>query len=106
MDEMIPNTRYGSVLQLGWGLGVRGVVREYVAEFEEDFDVDAITSEVLAWINARLPADVSLIGDEVIGPAYGSASAHLSMEELAGMVAMDEATWTDIIERHDRTSTG
>lgn len=73
-------------------------VRAFLAEFADEFDVDAIVSDYTAAINVALPEGVSLAGSSFHGPYSRNARPGDHLETIRAAVAtVDLAA---IVEQH------
>lgn len=67
---MATTTNYGSWYNHTGEATVSASIAAAVAEFADDFDLDAIESDYLDAIDEALPSGVGLSGDQFLGPAY------------------------------------
>jgi hypothetical protein len=67
---MTTTTDYGTWLNYTGGLTVEQTVADFLGDYSDDFDVDAIVREYRDTVDRALPAGVNLCGNEFIGPYY------------------------------------
>lgn len=92
---MTTATSYGS-WQVDNCLTVEDWVAVAVGEFADDYDIDAIVSDLRGAINGALPDGVSLNGNEFYGPYYNQPDYDL--DEI-----LESIDFWAIVERHDKT---
>jgi hypothetical protein len=89
-------TSYGSWLnQTGTSLTVEQGVYESLGDFADDYDIDAIASDMRSAVNEALPDGVFLAGDELYGPWDGSYA-----EDTIKNAVLSVDFWA-IADRHD-----
>lgn len=70
---MTITTSYGTwVNHGGTRLALEDTVRDALGDFAGDYDVDALIAAYRAAINEALPSEISLCGNEFIGPYDGT----------------------------------
>lgn len=78
-------------------------IRDYLGEWVDDFDVDAIARDYREAIDALLPAGLSLNGDEFIGPIGNNSDGDewIDVDWDALREAIEEIDFGAIVERHE-----
>lgn len=72
----------------------------YLGEFAGDYDVPGLVAAYRAAVDAALPGDVSLCGNEFIGPYPPPAGVRESLAEFVEGVDLEP-----LAEQFDRTQT-
>lgn len=104
----IPTTTFGSWVNIqptGAGMGPEAYVAESLGDYANDYDIEAITAELLAALQTRLPAGLNILGNgELVGPASGPEHNALP-EDVCRHVGelLAEIDLQDIAGRHDLT---
>lgn len=102
----IPTTSFGSWVNIDYSsISPSQYVADSLGDYPTDYDVAAITTAMLAAIQAELPTGLSILGNgELIGDAYGPDHDKFP-EDVCRFVKeiLDELDFTSLIEAHDLT---
>jgi hypothetical protein len=108
----VPTTSYGSWANITfYSVTPEQYVADGLTEYATDYDIEAITAEFLAEIQAELPAGLTILGNgELIGPAYGPEADAMPEDvcEHVRQLIVDEdgvggIDLQAIMDRHDLT---
>lgn len=86
----VPTTTFGSWANITtYSLSPAQYVADGLADYVTDYDVEAITGELLTQLQARLPAGLTILGNgELIGPASGPEHDALPEDVCAHVKAL------------------
>jgi hypothetical protein len=106
---MTTTTNFGTWLNHAGSLTVEQTIADYVGDFADDYDLDAIARDYRDAVNEAMPHGVTLAGNEFYGPYYETdrdfdgypADEH---DELDMAAIIESVDFVEIVERHDKTA--